>query len=48
MNAGFKTKPKRTNIANCIQARDYKGVANQPMTVVKVKNADKRKYKKRI
>lgn len=40
--AGFKGKPKKTDIASTLQARDYKGVSNQGMTVVyEEDNSDK-------
>lgn len=38
MIAGYKCSPFQTDIASTVQARDYKGVSNQGMTVVYEEN----------
>jgi len=37
VDVGYKSKPKYTDIAKCLLARDCNGIGNQPMTTVEVR-----------
>lgn len=38
MNIGYKRKGKKTDIAQTLMARDYKGMSNQGITTIIVKD----------